>query len=616
MSGSKSVYYKERYDRIASNIRKLCRLYHSTYVDSFTSSLIDSNSYETCQDRHIIRSFENLSEKFLLSGRWTDHEMLQQMWRDFKVLHRQACEDKRCHLQQSIVDTGYTATHGMLQLLMLLANSPTRSGKAVYVSDDFVCLENLSMLIPIRKEYTDTSDVSEQNDYSYDYWSMEYDDGHQSQDEEWSDLEDQVEVEESSRQFVEDEDSRTDHEDYLREVSSRSFVSEEDLNTYTLFGRNLTTYQLTSPTQTYFAIEGSTNPVAESLISLAAGGSSSAFLCPEGDVVKMVLEMLTGSESELFLASEGGFLLTATAARLRLSSQSVTPTALERMLLWFTKLGSIAASCRTFAFEAPSRSHRSSAGPAYHLTHFLMVFSGLTEPIQAVAQEYLGRFQQKICEWELTLFCDNQHETLTLLRLYSHLKPWQSCLQVLRDIIFSVESITIKSQGESASFDPAKKKFLENRLLQELMHGVSYFTMNEVRHEIEILVQQNHFSALRKASLLNNLVLDLNVKTNVSLHDMLVEAFLSCTSLHLDGFLYSVWTGVLHKRVSEDAARQESVLAAAAQSRVEDAKPDEEKERISRFRETLSGFQRAASSKASNSTNEIGKASLAPTEIG
>ena len=364
---SKSTYYQERYDRIASNLRKLCRLYQTSYVDSFTSTLIENTKYESCQDRTIVKSFDSLCEKFLLSGRWTDKEMLQQMWRDFKILHLQACDDNRCPLQQSRLDTGYTAPHGMLHLLMLLANSPTQSGKAVYVSDDFVCLENLSMLIPIRKEYTDTSEYSQENDYSYDYWRMDYDDEPQDEAEEegWTDLEEDLEV--SSERCFEDSAINDDEPAVGKDLASGGShaLEDDDLQSYTLFGRDISSYPA-AHSDISFAIDGSINPLADSIVSAATASVPNSFRCMEGDVVKLVLEMLMGSENELFLSSEDhSFLLAPAASRLRMSSESLSPLALENLLSWFAGAGTMAASCRAFASKPPTHNRRASQGTLF-----------------------------------------------------------------------------------------------------------------------------------------------------------------------------------------------------------------------------------------------------------
>ena len=252
----------------------------------------------------------------------------------------------------------------MLHLLMLLADSPTQSGKAVYVSDDFVCLENLSMLIPIRKEYTDTSDYSQENDYSFDYWRMDYDDEPQDEAEEegWTDLEEVLEV--SSERGFEDSSINNDEPVVGEDLASGGShaLEDEDLQSYALFGRDISTYPATNSNLS-FAIDGSINPLADSIVSAATASVPNSFRCLEGDVVKLVLEMLMGSENELFLSSEDhSFLLAPAASRLRMSSESLSPLALENLLSWFASAGSLAAFCRAFATQPLTHSRRASQG--------------------------------------------------------------------------------------------------------------------------------------------------------------------------------------------------------------------------------------------------------------
>ena len=238
------------------------------------------------------------------------------------------------------------------------------------------------------------------------------------------------------------------------------------------------------------------------------------------------------------------------------------------------------------------------------------------ESLQAVVLEQLGRFHRTVSDWELALFAEPRHSPPTLISLCLQLKSWLPGLRTMRGIIHTIQTVRSKQEKGSPSFDAYQTKYLENRMLQELVYGLSFLTLSDLPRDIIDIVQRNHAAALRKASFHHNLTLNLSLTTNQPLRDVFAEAFNSCTSHHLDEFLKSVWTGVLHKRISEDAARDDSALSALAQSQLEDAMPDEERERIHRFRDTLSGFQSAASPHPTGTVSKKAKVSVSSAEIG
>ena len=227
----------------------------------------------------------------------------------------------------------------------------------------------------------------------------------------------------------------------------------------------------------------------------------------------------------------------------------------------------------------------------------------------------LGTFHRLVSDWEVSLFTEPCLSPPTLIGLCCQLKSWLPCLRNMLSFINFMKIVQDGQESGSLSFDVYQRKYLENRILQELMHGLSFLELNDLSHDIIDIVQKNHANALGKVSVQKNLTLNLRMTTNPQLRGMFTHAFNSCTSHRLDEFLHSIWSGVLHKRISEDTARQESALNALAQSQLEDAMPVEEKERIHRFRDTLIGFQTTSSSNLSSTTLKKVKVSVSSTEI-
>lgn len=339
MDGTRSSFYKEKYHRIASDVRKLCRLYNANYVDSITESFLNNHKYAAAEDAAIQKKFDALCEKFLFAGRWTDREMLLQMTKDFKLLNLEACDDNRCALERSRIDSRYTASSGILEVLMCLANSPTLAGKAVYVSEDFLSLEQLSFIIPKRKEFIDMSEFKISND-SYIDWLSEYDN-----DEEMDENEPTLpsvdavvrmaDVKPTTRHWVDD-----DKLAYLE--------ADVDNSVYFLYGNTLVNYP--SGNDISFNMDGATTATA-TVVARAVADIPNKILCNESDIVKMILEMLQGNENELYLLGDEGFVLTSTAARVRISSESLSPTVLSSVLIAFAELGTIILAARVYACD-------------------------------------------------------------------------------------------------------------------------------------------------------------------------------------------------------------------------------------------------------------------------
>lgn len=582
MAGAKSTYYIEKYNYIASDIRKLCRIYNAEYADLVTENLVNNHKYTASEDPLIAKSFQLLCDKFLYAGRWTDREMMMQMWKDFVVLHKQACDDKRCALNNSRIETGYTATHGMLQLLMSLADTPTKGGKAVYVSDDFICLENLSLLIPKRKEFIDNSEFKVSSEYLSE-WMLEYEEDKAIQ----SDEDDEFHLSSSVARYRRSIGLFDDNKETSPlESANAKALENRDSSLYFKFGNALSVYR-PLPVSVSFAIDGSVNIHNTELVHKAAPELSNALYCSEMDCVKMILEMLLGCENELYwMVSEDKqtprVQVTQLATRVRLASRSLSPTVLRSLLDWFSALGSAVATARDFTSTFPLLAKHE--------------YRGLQETLQAQILKYLDSFHRQISAMETILFSPALHDTLTLLQTYLRLQPWHKLFQCLAAIIHTTQTLFTTSGELFTQTDENRKKFLDNGVLDELLAGMEVFSLNAIDPTLAGTIQAAQASSAYKASAFHNLELSLpfSEKSDV-LKDFYADAFFGSISVYLEAFMNSLWTGVLHKKLKEDAVVKEEEAEVSAEA-AKTAADIEKEARASRFRDIKNSFQRVDSS--------------------
>ena len=208
-------------------------------------------------------------------------------------------------------------------------------------------------------------DYSLTNDYDYLIWLSDYEAKEEVNDEEDEDDNEDLGYDESCDEDEEEEVKESNLLPSMKEEEEEEFT-DLDYSSYFKYGSHLTSliHSSDSIPSSIYLIDGSNN--AATTESAFDSNNHNTFFCSEPDVIKMILEMLFGSENELFTLSkeeerkeEGGgrgrglsassFMLTAIATRLRLSSTSLSPSVLLKIFQWFVRLASLAAFCRDYA---------------------------------------------------------------------------------------------------------------------------------------------------------------------------------------------------------------------------------------------------------------------------
>ena len=181
----------------------------------------------------------------------------------------------------------------------------------------------------------------------------------------------------------------------MKEEEEEEFT-DLDYSSYFKYGSHLTSLVHSSDSipSALYLIDGSNNAAS---MESAFDSNNNTFFCSEPDVIKMILEMLFGSENELFTLSkeeekkeEGGrggraglsassFMLTAIATRLRLSSTSLSPSLLIKIFHWFVRLASLALFCRDYANTTSSSAnhYRGKCSTATVVPEHFICFHGI-----------------------------------------------------------------------------------------------------------------------------------------------------------------------------------------------------------------------------------------------